>query len=334
MKISVAMCTYNGEKYIRQQLDSIFNQTHAVDELVICDDCSKDATVEILTEYQKMYPATIKVYVNEKNLGYLANFEKAFSLVTGDIIFSSDQDDVWRSDKVEKIFSIFTERENVMYIFTNGRAIDAEGASLGFSIWDSHKFNHKKQEKFIHGLQKELLVKNTFITGATMAIRKDVLPYILSFPRYFYHDYWIVLVMSFLNDTAGYALDDTLIDYRNHSTQTCGYSSPGFIGRLKREIKKMSNINAYYTLNLAIYQFVKDLYGRIHKFENQVSHENIEFLMRYKQYWDEYIKIFTSSYFHRFCLVNKFLFKGYYFTFRDKCLFSYFKDLLLFSRVK
>lgn len=334
MKISVALCTYNGEKYIEQQLDSILNQTHLVNEIIVCDDCSKDTTLKILLEYQSRFPDIIKVYVNSQNIGYLANFEKAFSLVTGDIIFSSDQDDVWRNDKVEKIFSVFTERENVMYIFTNGRVIDAKGGWLGFSIWDPHKLNIKKQNKFICGLQKDLLVKNTFVTGATMAIRKETLQYILPFPKYFYHDYWIALVLSFLDNTAGYPLDETLIDYRSHGAQACGYSKPGFVERIKREIKKMSNIYSYYTLNLAIYQFVNDLYGRIYKFENKVSHENIEFLIRYKEYWDEYIKIFTMPYLKRFCLINKFLLKGYYFMFRDKCLLSYFKDLLLFHSVK
>lgn len=103
MKTSVALCTYNGEKYIKEQLDSILNQTKKVDEIIVCDDCSSDKTVEILNHYSSTNPGLFKIYINEQNLRSVKNFEKAITLCTGDIIFLSDQDDFWVNEKSGRI---------------------------------------------------------------------------------------------------------------------------------------------------------------------------------------------------------------------------------------
>lgn len=100
MKVSVVLCTYNGEHFIREQLDSILAQTYPVDEIIIQDDMSQDSTPDILSEYRKCH-SLIKIYVNERQKGYNNNFSTALHRATGDYIFISDQDDVWRHDKVD-----------------------------------------------------------------------------------------------------------------------------------------------------------------------------------------------------------------------------------------
>ena len=97
--ISIALPTYNGEKYIREQLDSIYNQTLVPDEVVVVDDCSTDNTVNILEEYSQRYG--LKYFVNDSNIGYNKNFEKAIRLCAGDYIALSDQDDVWFPTKIQ-----------------------------------------------------------------------------------------------------------------------------------------------------------------------------------------------------------------------------------------
>ena len=92
--ISIAMATYNGEKFLRYMLDSILSQTYQDIELIICDDNSSDSTCLILKEYEKNN-SRIKLYFNESNLGFIKNFEKAISLCSGDYIALSDQDDIW-----------------------------------------------------------------------------------------------------------------------------------------------------------------------------------------------------------------------------------------------
>ena len=110
MKNSVIMATYNGEKYITEQLDSIRNQTLPPDEVIICDDCSSDNTRTIINEYISKYKLTgWQLYSNEKNIGFFDNFFKALRLSTGDVIYLSDQDDVWDKYKL-RTFTIQFEK--------------------------------------------------------------------------------------------------------------------------------------------------------------------------------------------------------------------------------
>ena len=101
MKASIAMATYNGQKYVKEQLDSFTNQTRQPDELIICDDASTDNTVKICKEFAKNANFDVTIIENETNLGLAQNFGKAMSICTGDIVFLSDQDDVWFQDKIE-----------------------------------------------------------------------------------------------------------------------------------------------------------------------------------------------------------------------------------------
>lgn len=102
--VSVVMCTYNGEKFLREQLDSIVQQSYPIHELLIQDDQSTDRTTEIIKEYQARYPF-IRLHINEKNLGFNANFHTALCSATGDFISISDQDDVWHPDKLKEMMA-------------------------------------------------------------------------------------------------------------------------------------------------------------------------------------------------------------------------------------
>ena len=101
-KISVAMTTYNGEKYVTAQLYSVLNQSLKPDEVIICDDCSTDSTVSLINEFiEKNKLINFRLILNENNLGYIKNFRKAISLASGDIIFLCDQDAIWQEDKIK-----------------------------------------------------------------------------------------------------------------------------------------------------------------------------------------------------------------------------------------
>ena len=109
--ISVVMATYNGAGYIREQLDSIMNQSIRPNELIICDDRSTDNTVEVVRRYvtEHAYGGIIRVEVNENNLGYADNFDKAATLAQGDLIFFSDQDDTWNPDKIKIMMDLMEQ---------------------------------------------------------------------------------------------------------------------------------------------------------------------------------------------------------------------------------
>ena len=127
MKISVAFIVYNGAKYMRTQLDSILAQTHNVDEIIICDDASSDATKEILEEYKKSCPDLFFLHYNNKNIGPTKNIEKAIQACTGDIILLADQDDYWESNKVETIVKWFEQNPTMNGVFTNGSLMNSTG---------------------------------------------------------------------------------------------------------------------------------------------------------------------------------------------------------------
>ncbi len=220
MKISIAMCTYNGERYIAEQIRSILNQTLKPDEILICDDLSTDNTKNILKDFASKYP-NIKLIFNEKNLGFVKNFEKAISLCSGEIIFLSDQDDVWEKEKIKKMIDAFRQFPKKSYIFSNADAFN-ENKKLNYTLWDSVNFNSEKQRKFNDGYQKEQLLRNSFIYGSTLAFRANFKKHILPISSEFYHDNWIVLILSFLDNNAGKFIPESLIKYRVHSSQSIG----------------------------------------------------------------------------------------------------------------
>ena len=169
MKNSVIMATYNGEKYLIEQLDSIKNQTLPPDEVIICDDCSSDNTCEIIDKYINQYNlVSWNLYKNEKNIGFFANFLRALRFCTGDVIYLSDQDDIWDENKLKTFTSKFMIDPSLMMIQSNFKFIDETGNLL------------KKQEHY-HGI-----VSGDFHTltvyemckyagsGYTMSFRKNI----------------------------------------------------------------------------------------------------------------------------------------------------------------
>jgi len=221
MTISVALCTYNGEKFLRKQLDSILDQTVSVNEIVVCDDGSTDATLKILNEYGKSYPHIFKIHNNEKNLRSVKNFEKAISLCQNDIIFLSDQDDVWVKEKVEKYTSFFRENPKTNAICSNGFGIDQKDVILDVvTVWDIIAEQKKRNPKLSYF--ETINFAGNFVTGASMAIRKDFVSKCTPFPEIngFHHDEWIALIAGYTDSLEFFP--DKLFFYRQHDDQQVG----------------------------------------------------------------------------------------------------------------
>jgi len=120
MKISVVMATYNGEKFILEQLESILNQSKKPDEVIICDDCSQDSTVQLIKKFiEQNSLINWKVYINSSNMGYSGNFTNAMKLATGEIIFLADQDDIWLQSKIERMYEIMEKHESIKLLASN-----------------------------------------------------------------------------------------------------------------------------------------------------------------------------------------------------------------------
>jgi glycosyltransferase involved in cell wall biosynthesis len=174
MKISVAMATYNGEKYIVEQLESIRTQTTPVDEVRICDDCSSDGTVKVVREYLEEHGLedTWSIEVNDHNLGYASNFMKAVRKTSGEYIFFCDQDDIWIPDRIEKMVKIMDTHKHMMLLGSEFEPFASTADAPSVPKWELKQFkNDGSLEK------KKFNAKNLFIgcQGCTMGMRRELI---------------------------------------------------------------------------------------------------------------------------------------------------------------
>ena len=220
--ISIAMCTYNGAQYIEEQLTSILHQTRKVDEIVICDDGSLDNTLEIIGRIKRETTTTMRIVRNKVRLGFYKNFLKALSLCDGDLVFLSDQDDIWCKDKVEKMVAYFERYTSIDVLFTNAKLIDENSeVFINETLWDRAGFTPKMQLYFEKGYGQEIWTISNRATGATMAVRKsfflgeDWQKYNLPL-----HDY-IISFVAVIEGHCGY-ISEPLMSYRIHKGQTIG----------------------------------------------------------------------------------------------------------------
>ncbi len=218
------MCTYNGSRYLPEQLESIRSQSHPVDELVVCDDRSKDDTIRILEQFAAQVSFPVHIHVNPSNLGSTKNFEKCLTLCTGDVIFCCDQDDRWHAQKVEKQVAYLQDNPDMEAVFTDAQVIDDDSNPVGKTIWQEIEFDATAQERWKSNKAYEILFGGYVVTGATLAIRRRILPVVSPFPvayKELIHDAWIAIVLS-LQGKIGFISEELLL-YRKHSTQQVGF---------------------------------------------------------------------------------------------------------------
>lgn len=246
MLISVALCTYNGAQHLQEQLESIINQTRPPDELVICDDRSQDNTLGIVNNFFSEVSFPVRIILNEKNLGSTKNFEKAIGLCNGDIIFLSDQDDVWNPAKLEYIEKIFSTSPHVGAVFTDAEVVDEKLQPLGYSLWQSIGFNKNEQKNFTEGKAIEVLLKHNVVTGATMAFRSEFRDLFSPISDFWVHDGWIALSIAFVSNFA--LIPEPLIKYRQHSMQQIGTNVPlNMYEKINEKICQLKNTkNSFY----------------------------------------------------------------------------------------
>ena len=217
-QIDILMATYNGEKYLREQIDSILEQTYSKIRLIISDDCSTDNTREIIKEYEEK-DSRVKVYYQQNNLGYVKNFEFLLTKVQSEVYMLSDQDDIWLPEKVENTYS-FLKNNNADLVFTDLMVVDEQENIISNSFNNLMKLT-RKINKTINS--KELVYLYNCVTGCTIMAKKEKLNEILPIPtisKHLFHDHWIALVTS-MNGKIAY-LPEKLIKYRQHANNQIG----------------------------------------------------------------------------------------------------------------
>ena len=208
--VSIAMTTYNGEKFLKQQLESILDQTYENFELIICDDASTDRTVEIIKSYQDK---RIRLYKNDKNIGFAKNFEKAISLCSGKYIALADQDDIWVKEKIEEMVHAISQDENITLVYGDEYLIDEKGEIIADSFFEVTEYATNK-----HNVER--FYSDNWIYGHNMLFSSKLKPFLKDIPVKFY-DTWIAIVAAkmgrivFLNKKLGY--------YRQHSRSVTGF---------------------------------------------------------------------------------------------------------------
>lgn len=240
--ISVAMASYNGEKYIKKQLDSILAQTRSVDEIIIVDDQSTDCTREVVEEYIKNHPEMKFVFsVNEKNQGYKKNFKTALSKCQGDYIFLCDQDDLWMPNKVEEMTDIMEKHPNIQVLASSFSFIDGEDNPFEIEQVKGLSNNnllrmHVDANALVQVPFYVLLFQNSFQGCATVVTREINKKFQKCFTDEIFHDWLLNLFAAEINGM--YFINKPLFLYRIHGKNTIGINEQEHLTKTERNIKR------------------------------------------------------------------------------------------------
>ena len=217
-KIDILMATYNGEKYLKEQIESILNQTYKNIRLIISDDASKDSTPQILEEYRKK-DSRIEIYLNKENRGVVKNIEFLLEKVEDEFYMLADQDDVWLPLKVEKSIETL-KKQNADLVFGDLEVVDEKLETLYPSFGDFMLLN-RKINKYIDSYKVNYLYN--CVTGCTVLSKKEFIKKIIPIPtesKYLIHDHWIGLIVA-LNGKLAY-MPEKYIKYRQHGNNQVG----------------------------------------------------------------------------------------------------------------
>ena len=220
--MSACVAAYQGERYIAQQLRSILEQLSADDEVIVVDDGSTDGTCDAIFSLRD---PRVHVIRNTKNSGVLRAFETALSRSSGEIVFLSDQDDLWLPKKVATVLAVFVADPDLMLVASDAILIDENGAQIGESFY-------AKRGRFRAGLWSNVLIGK--FHGCTMAFRSTLLRGALPFPSgtEVHHDTWIGCVNALMGGKTKY-IAEPLVAYRRHSTNVTGRIRLSTFTRLK-----------------------------------------------------------------------------------------------------
>lgn len=235
--ISVAMCTYNGERFLGEQLESIATQTRPPTEVVICDDRSTDSTPKIVQKFASSVPFQVRFIVNRENLGSAAkgitrNFEQASSLCTGDLIAFCDQDDVWLPQRLARMAQIFEEDPESGGVFADAQLIDGEGKPKGILLSETTGMTRSEQLRLERGEVLPVLLSMTKVYGCSLMAKASLVMKILPVPPHWWFDAWVACTVAIHSKLV--FLPEQLFFYRVHSTQSVGASLPTASDRVKQ----------------------------------------------------------------------------------------------------
>jgi len=219
--ISIALCTYNGEPFLSDQLQSLASQTRPADELVVFDDGSSDRTLAILRDFADAKPGfEVRIEQNPSRLGVSANFAQAIAACRGQIIALCDQDDVWEPQKLQSIAAEFERNPKLGLVFSDAKICDEACNPLGYRLWQSVGLTGALRRRAENGSAFEVILRQNVVTGATLAFAAELRDLVLPVDPSWVHDGWIGLLVAAVAPVA--AINWPLVRYRQHAAQSIG----------------------------------------------------------------------------------------------------------------
>lgn len=263
-RISVAMCTCDGEHYLSEQLGSLLDQTHLPEELVVCDDASEDATVAILEAFVDQAPFPVRLFRNEKRLGIGPNFERAIRLCSGEVVALCDQDDVWMAEKLARFAEAFAA--GAEWVCCDAMVAGEGLTPLGYTLWERVNFCQRERDRAGQGRLFEVLLKHYVVAGATLAFKAELRDGLLPIPVEWHYDAWLAAMLA--ATARGALVEGPMQYYRQHGGNALG----GARRSLANEVQAAFSLDrhAYYRKEITRWSQMAECLGRMAKPEVEI----------------------------------------------------------------
>ena len=220
---AVVLCSYNGERHLPAQLESLRAQTVQPKRYVLSDDASGDASPDLLAAFasdRRAAGCEVVMLRNPVNRGYVSHFEGAFRHAGAEVVFSCDQDDVWHPRKIERMREAFAARPGLWLLHADARLVDDEGRALGRRLFETLDLRPAELSAMHRGDGFGVLLRRNIVTGAAMAFRSALLARASPFAAHWAHDEWLAIVAAMHGEVD--TLEEILVDYRQHEGNQIG----------------------------------------------------------------------------------------------------------------
>lgn len=229
---AVVLCTFNGERYLTAQLDSLRSQIRQPEFYVLSDDASTDGSWALLQAFardRRTAGCEVVLHRNPANLGYVRHFEAALQRTDADVLFPCDQDDIWHPCKLGRMLVEFASRPDLLVLHADARLVDGDGHALDRGLLDVLEVSAAERQAMHAGQAFHVLLRRNIVTGAVMAMRRTLLPLALPVADGWSHDEWLAMVAAVHGHVD--TLDECLVDYRQHGGNQIGVRERTFLQR-------------------------------------------------------------------------------------------------------
>ena len=250
LRCAVVLCTYNGARFLPQQLESLRAQTVQPAQYVLSDDASSDDTWAMLQAFASERMAAgceVILHRNEDNLGYVRHFEQALQRADAEVLLPCDQDDVWHPGKIARMAEVFAARPGLLMLHADARLVDGEGKPLGRGLFEVLEVTADEMQAMHEGRAFDVLLRRNIVTGAVMALRRRLLEGAFPVGDGWAHDEWLAMLAAMQGEAD--TLDEAWVDYRQHGGNQIG-------------VRERSVVQKHLGIGVGRREFLRRLVGR------------------------------------------------------------------------